>query len=123
MEIRFAVRTNAETRTQRELWTRHGVTLGQAGFHAGRTESSSMLEYRPDLVHMDQAAPGLDADDFYEPDGLAAAQTNLYVRGVAAFSSNGVMGNPLGATAELGREVIDLNSEYVLRELIAPFDD
>ncbi len=120
-EIRMAIRTSEENRLQRELWARHGVTLGQAGFHAGRTETSSMVAHRPDLVRMDKAEPGYDPDDFYQPDALAASQLELYLRGVDALSANGVMGNPLGATEALGRELIESNANYVLRELTAPF--
>jgi len=76
------------------------------GIHAGLHETSLMLHLRPELVDMEAAAACL-------PEALA---TNLYVRfdGPVAFGwtsrdfgPTGIIGDPRGATPELGKELFD----------------
>jgi mycofactocin precursor peptide peptidase len=64
--------------------------------HAGRTETSVMLALRPDLVRTEAATPGNGAR-------LTALMPALRSDGVRAVSSNGVLGDPTGATAAEGR--------------------
>jgi len=91
------------------------------GIHGGHDETSLMLHLRPELVE-------LEAADRSIPDGLAM---NDHVRfgGTASFgwttsdlSTTGHIGDPTGATAEIGanlfEQAVSLLSEQ-LREISA----
>lgn len=67
--------------------------------HAGRTETSLMLAIAPDRVHLDRAEPG----DRRPADAI---WTVLRTEGVRAVSANGVLGDPAGASADEGRELL-----------------
>lgn len=72
--------------------------------HAGRTETSLMLHLRPESVRLDRAEAG-------NTQPLSEILPAMMTGGVAAVSSNGVLGDPAGATAEEG--------ERVLRHMVA----
>jgi creatinine amidohydrolase len=85
----------------------HAVTAG-GDAHAGRTETSLMLALDPGSVRGELAAPGRT-----EP--LGTLLPRLRSEGVRPVSSNGVLGDPAGATAEeggtlLGALVTDLTA-------------
>ncbi len=63
--------------------------------HAGRTETSLMLALDPAAVRSELAAPGCT-----EP--LGTVLPRLRAEGVRPVSSNGVLGDPAGASAEEG---------------------
>lgn len=63
--------------------------------HAGHTETSLMLAIRPDLVRLERAEPG-----------PIPSMGDLMRSGVRALSANGVLGDPLGASAEHGTELL-----------------
>lgn len=67
--------------------------------HAGITETSLMLAIRPASVRLDRAEPG-------ETRPLTSILPLMMAGGVAAVSANGVLGDPTGATAERGTEVL-----------------
>ncbi|WP_312881131.1 mycofactocin biosynthesis peptidyl-dipeptidase MftE [Thermomonospora cellulosilytica] len=67
--------------------------------HAGRTETSVMLHLAPDLVRPFDGVTG-------EPRPLAAIMPDLVAHGVRAVSPSGVLGDPAGASAEQGREIV-----------------
>lgn len=67
--------------------------------HAGFTETSLMLHIRPASVRLDRAQAGDTRD-------LATILPIMIAGGVAAVSANGVLGDPAGATAEHGAEVM-----------------
>ena len=67
--------------------------------HAGFTETSLMLHIRPESVRLDLA----EAGDTRE---LSAILPMMMSGGVGAVSPNGVLGDPAGATAEHGAEVV-----------------
>lgn len=75
-------------------WT--GVGLPGSDAHAGHTETSLMLHLAPELVQMPLAAAGCTAP-------LSEIMPELMRRGVSAVSTNGVLGDPTGASAEQGR--------------------
>jgi creatinine amidohydrolase len=77
-------------------WT-VGVADGDA--HAGRTETSLMLALDPDAVRADRVEAGCT-----EP--LAGLLPRLRSVGVRPVSSNGVLGDPAGASAEEGRALL-----------------
>lgn len=64
--------------------------------HAGRTETSLLLAATPSLVRLDRAEPGNTTP-------LGELLPTLVADGVAAVAPNGVLGDPSGASAELGR--------------------
>ena len=67
--------------------------------HAGREETSVMLLLQPDSVRMDAAEPG-------DTRALAEIMSELRDGGVKAVSANGVLGDPTGASAEEGAELV-----------------
>ena len=67
--------------------------------HAGRTETSLMLAIAADQVRLDLAAPGNIAP-------LRELIGDLRTGGVAAVSPNGVLGDPTGASAIEGDEIL-----------------
>lgn len=72
--------------------------------HAGRTETSLLLHLDPGAVHVDRLEPG-------ELGPVSALMDRLRRDGVRSVSPNGVLGDPVGATAEEG--------ERLLAELVA----
>lgn len=75
------------------------ATVAGGDAHAGRTETSLMLAIDPGAVRLEWAEPGCT-----EP--LAALLPRLRAQGVRPISSNGVLGDPVGASAEEGRELL-----------------
>ena len=74
-----------------------GVRGGDA--HAGRTETSLMLAIDPGAVRMELAVAGAT-----EP--LEILLPRLRAEGVRPISSNGVLGDPLGASAAEGESML-----------------
>jgi creatinine amidohydrolase len=74
------------------IWTA-SVPRGDA--HAGRTETSLMLAIDPGVVRMELAAAGCT-------DPLEVLMPRLRAGGVRPISSNGVLGDPQGASAAEG---------------------
>jgi creatinine amidohydrolase len=65
--------------------------------HADASETGEMLVLHPDLVHMDRAERGYVGD--VDPDKLMR-------EGLKSLTKNGVLGDPVGATEEMGEEVL-----------------
>jgi len=76
--------------------------------HAGRTETSLMLHLAPWSVRLDRAEVG---NTHPLPEILPLMRTG----GVAAVSHNGVLGDPTGATAAEGAQVLAAMVEDVVR--------
>jgi len=68
--------------------------------HAGRTETSLLLAIDPGTVRLQLAEPGRT-----EP--IAQLLPRLRAEGVRPVSSNGVLGDPTGASVEEGRSLLD----------------
>ncbi len=81
----------------REGMRKHGRD-DDYGVHADLMETSEMLAVHPELVHMERAAPG-----YTKPMVLQ----DVLDRGMRAISASGVLGNPVGATAEMGESVLE----------------
>lgn len=87
--------------------------------HAGRTETSLMLHLKPWEVRLERAEPGNNGS-------LDDLLPRMIEGGVKAVSPNGVLGDPRGATADEGREVLDRMAWFVtsnvlqLGEVVAP---
>lgn len=67
--------------------------------HAGRTETSLMLHLRPASVRMHRAVAG-------DVRPLIEILPTMIAGGVGAVSANGVLGNPIGATAGEGARLL-----------------
>jgi creatinine amidohydrolase len=78
------------------------VSLGLPGMdaHAGRAETSMLLHLAPAEVRLDLAEPG-------RTDAVPELLPELVERGVRAVSPNGVLGDPTGASAAEGAELVD----------------
>ncbi|MEV5831239.1 mycofactocin biosynthesis peptidyl-dipeptidase MftE [Spirillospora sp. NPDC052242] len=79
-------------------WVGCGVPGGDA--HAGFTETSVMLHLAPELVRSSRAVAG-------DTRPIAELLPELVARGVREVSPSGVLGDPAGASAERGREIVD----------------
>jgi mycofactocin system creatininase family protein len=67
--------------------------------HAGHTETSPMLHLRPRSVRLHQAEPGNRGT-------LTELLPAMREGGIKAVSSNGVLGDPTGASSEEGAQVL-----------------
>jgi mycofactocin precursor peptide peptidase len=79
--------------------------------HAGRTETSLMLVLDPSQVRLDLAEAGCTDD-------IATLMPRLRREGVRAVSPNGILGDPAGASAAEGRELLE-RAAAELREFVA----
>jgi creatinine amidohydrolase len=68
-----------------------------SGPHAEVLETSMMLHLHPQLVHMERAAPGFTGESTLE---------DVLARGMRALTPNGILGDPVGSTAEMGAAVL-----------------
>jgi len=75
--------------------------------HAGHTETSVMLDLRPDTVALDRAEPGNTRP-------LRELIDRLRSEGVAAVSPNGVLGDPTHACADDGARRLDAWAESLI---------
>lgn len=82
--------------------------------HAGHIETSLMLALAPEQVRMDLAQPGLTAP-------LAEVIADLRKGGVRAVAANGVLGDPMRATAEEGFRLLDYLSGQLGRAVDRAF--
>ena len=68
--------------------------------HAGHTETSMLLALCPDVVDLDRAERGNTAP-------LGELLPAMRDGGLAAVTANGVLGDPTGASAEVGQQLVD----------------
>ncbi|MBS4101106.1 mycofactocin biosynthesis peptidyl-dipeptidase MftE [Tsukamurella paurometabola] len=91
----------ATTRLREEgrdaAWVACAVPGGDA--HAGATETALMLHLDPGRVRMPLAVPGETAP-------IAELMPRLRAVGLAGVAANGVLGDPTGATADAGAQVL-----------------
>jgi creatinine amidohydrolase len=87
-----------------------GVSGAEGGLHGGEWETSMLLALRPELVRMDQAAPGYTGD-------ITAGLQRFFEEGVHALTETGVIGDPTRASAERGERyierLVELTVQYV----------
>ena len=72
--------------------------------HADVMDTAEMLVFEPELVRMDRAEPGFQGD---------VDLPTLQALGMRGVSHNGILGNPVGATAEIGEAVARSVVEYL----------
>ncbi|SDT10867.1 creatinine amidohydrolase [Nocardioides scoriae] len=85
-----------------------------ADLHAGRTETSLLLHLAPASVRLDRAEPGALGS-------AAELLPRLRAGGTAAVSANGVLGDPTGASAAEGAQLLDAMAARVLA-VLAPVE-
>ncbi len=78
--------------------------------HAGRLETSVMLALHPDRVSLALAQRGATG-------AIADLMPVLRERGVRAVSENGVLGDPAGASAAEGHELLQAVHEHLITQL------
>ena len=80
--------------------------------HAGFTETSLMLHLRPSSVDLDRVTTG-------DTRPLAEILPLLMTGGVAAVSPNGVLGDPVGASAVEGKRLLEHMAQDVLGRIVS----
>jgi creatinine amidohydrolase/Fe(II)-dependent formamide hydrolase-like protein len=76
-----------------------------------------MLALRPDLVAMDKAKPGLTEEAFYRPENLEKSKIASFIHGVKSQSSIGVLGDPTGSDATVGKEIFERHANDIVEEI------
>lgn len=94
----LATAVDACTKEGRRLEVVHLGLPGMDG-HAGRAETSLMLALAPDRVDLDRAVVG-------DTTPMADLLPRLRADGVRAVSPTGVLGDPAGASADVGEELL-----------------
>jgi creatinine amidohydrolase len=80
--------------------------------HAGRTETSLMLALRPESVQMERAVAG-------DRRPLSELLPSLRQAGVRSVSATGVLGDPTGATAAEGHQLLDALAATLVEQVAA----
>lgn len=99
------------------------------GWHSSELETSQDLAWNPDLVRMERAVdtrahtPAFLPDAFKKNDGMPDTEFEGYQYFTFPmdhheFVDNGIIGNPLRATAEKGEEAFRRYSEHVARGVL-----
>lgn len=94
-----------------------GISPGKAGVHSGFSETSIMLMLRPELVNMDKAAPGLTDEAFYQPENISKSQISSFIHGIKSQAENGILGDPTGANADIGKEIFNAKVNDIVSEI------
>jgi creatinine amidohydrolase len=91
-----------------EFSSKHGVSAGESGAHAGESETSMVLAVRKDLVDMKHAEKGFvgNFDD--------KMMTLILSQGIKAVSKNGVLGDSRKGEAGKGEEYLELWAEKMV---------
>jgi creatinine amidohydrolase len=91
-----------------EFSSKHGVSAGESGAHAGESETSMVLAIRKDLVDIKHVEKGFVGN--FEDKMMAL----MWNQGVKAVSKNGVLGDPRKAEAGNGEEYLELWAEKMV---------
>ena len=89
----------------RKVPAERGLEQGLSAVQADLIETSIMLHLRPDLVRMDLAEVGHMED--FDIDAL-------FRDGLRTITDNGILGDPRGATAELGAAIVAELEDYLI---------
>lgn len=100
-----------------DLWKRvveEEAGLGaRVGGHADIAEGSIMLALHPELVREEEAAPGYLGE--LTPDVIG----RMIAEGIGSIAPNGVLGDPRGMTAAIGRTCIAATAEMLVERFHA----
>lgn len=99
------------------------------GWHSSELETSQDMAWRPELVHMDRAVdtrahtPEFLPDAFKKDDGMPDTEFEGYQYFTFPmdhheFVENGIIGNPMRASAEKGEEAFRRLSEHAARGIL-----
>lgn len=98
-----------------EVWTRvaeeeFGLGAGVGG-HADVAEGSIMMALHPERVRPERVEPGLT--------GTLSRETTerLFAQGMKAVSRNGILGDPTGMNAALGRRLVEALADRLAERL------
>lgn len=94
-----------------------GISRSRAGVHAGFAETAEMLVVAPELVKMDRSAPGRSDKEFYSPERIKWSQLESFVKGIRSQSANGILGDPTGATPDVGETLLQMRAEMLVAQL------
>lgn len=87
----------------------YGYTPQHVGGHAGAGETTVVLAIQPQLVRQERYQKGYTGDEFN--------LEKLLVGGMKRISQNGVLGDPRGATAEMGEKVVTNIAEAYAKQV------
>ena len=90
-----------------EFSSKHGVSAGESGAHAGESETSMVLAIRKDLVDMKHAEKGF-VGSFEDKMDL------MWSQGIKAVTKNGVLRDSRKAEAGKGEEYLELWAEKMV---------
>jgi creatinine amidohydrolase len=91
--------------------------------HGGEIEARAVLAHRPDLVHLDRIDNSSDGDHGHKMDKLR--RTRAYqpvLTDIRSIAPTGWYGSPQNATAENGKEMIDVIAQAISKECSEIFD-
>lgn len=91
-----------------EFSSRHGISAGESGAHAGESETSMVLAIRKDLVDMKRAEKGFVGVVDDKMMGL------MYSQGIKAITKNGVLGDSRKGEVGKGKEYLELWAEKMV---------
>jgi creatinine amidohydrolase len=91
-----------------ESSSKHGVSSGESGAHAGESETSMVLAIRKDLVDMKHAEKGFVGSFDDKINAL------MWSQGIKAVSKNGVLGDSRKGEAGKGEEYLELWAEKMV---------
>lgn len=103
--VRRAIETLRRERQRALAWS---PVIPDGDAHAGHVETSLILALAPQQVRMDLAQPGLKRP-------LAAIISDLREKGVRAMAPNGVIGDPMRATADEGHRLLNYLTDQLDR--------
>ena len=95
-----------------EIVVGEGGPAGHVGGHADIAEASMILALRPELVRASEAAAGYTGPP-------EAVLDTIFEQGFGSVTENGVLGDPAGMSAALGRALLDGMATRIAAQLEA----
>jgi creatinine amidohydrolase len=121
----FAIPIDRYINASIDYLSQKGISRVKAGVHAGYAETSMMLHVKPETTRMDLAVKGLADEEFYKPERLKISQLESFTYGLKKITPVGILGDPRGASAEVGKELLEVTAEKLVQEIksfIKPFE-
>ncbi|MBW1699905.1 MAG: creatininase family protein [Deltaproteobacteria bacterium] len=100
-----------------EFLSAKGISPAQAGVHAGFAETAVMLFLKPELVNMEKTCPGLTDEAFYMPENIGKSKMDSFIHGIKSQSEKGILGDPTGASADIGKEIFHRKVKDIVTEI------